>query len=275
MTAPDIDIQKACSTGRVAGSAVAALMLRVSNAAPGDLSENERRALSKAMQAAGVVAEIMAQRERTPGSRVGRQREVCGNYWRCMRDVCTGYARIAAECDRGLKAQELLETIFEDGLAFTQLGADELWDAGQRRLERIVAEGYEPKIVEVMGEEPLAAVRKAMAALRDALGLDATPADSEPVDPWALPKALSAFGRAIGAYGRAVAGTIDEDEPATEARFYAATRPIIAIRTLGPRNGGAADDLDPEAGDGGQRPATPVTDERPASPNNGGGPFTS
>ena len=212
-------------------SAHAQHMARAMEAAmPPDASDDERSGMVEVVAAAAVVEDVLSDRDRFSQARVRPAFVSFGTAWSVLGDMLAALARMPADATaRGPRAATLYASIFPDGTTFVKLDAGAAWAAGQRRLDRIDADGITASVDELVGADVLVAARRATANLREATG--AGPAPRDVPSSTALSEATAAFGRELGGYCRVLVAKLDETNASSVARFKRAVFPLDEYRS--------------------------------------------
>lgn len=215
------------------------------NAAPADLSADEKKALRTIEESAAQIQAIYAERDRVTKGRVRAVFDGFINYWSAMHEVLAGLARLDTQFgDVGERARALVGSYFPDAVSFVKLDAHAAWFEAQRRLDRMREEGQVEEIGALAGEPVFAAVRKGTAELGEAIGVGKTPRGELP-STTAMQEAVAKFSRAVGAYGRLLAAKVDEEDAASIERFRRAVAPMDEYRSMRSK-GGAGEGEEPE-----------------------------
>jgi hypothetical protein len=260
---------------RANGPSALVLWARLQKVAPKDITTDEKRALKILGQRAKEVREVQSERDRQSPAKLRPVLNSYVNGWSGLYEGLSAKARVpAVVSDAGLRAQAINDSLFPDGVSFTQLPAPSAWSEGERRLERLDAEGLESRIIELVGADLLSTVRVSTAALADAIGTGE--ADRITPSSTGLIEALARFGRAVSRYGRWLAANCDEEDPASVDRFMRAVAPIDAHRAAMGRSSGS-DTTTPDTTDTSEPttappPASgsdPVHADRPTTTSNG------
>jgi hypothetical protein len=240
---------------RCSAQSAAVLNARLHKVAPHDLNQDQKRALRVMGERADEVREVQALRERFGPAKMRPLLALFVNGFSAVYEGLVAASRVTLDVsDRGERATAVLNTLFADGVSFTQLDAESAWSEGARRLERIKVEGLKKEIDTLIGEDLLATAVKATAKLADAIGTGQV----RPVPTTtALQESLSRFGRSVGAYGRAMAATVDEDDEASVDRFVKAMTPIDQHRAALAQGRGSSSD-------NGEDVETPVVSDSPS-----------
>lgn len=235
-----------------------ARMLR--NAAPPDITVEEKKALRTVEDLAEQVQDVLAERDRFSGARVRPYRDAFIKYWGALHDLLVARARLGADFgDEGVRSQALLDSYFAEGVAFLQLDAYAAWFEAQRRLDRMSEEEQLGELEAVAGPAMVQAIKKGTSALADAIGVGKV-ARNEVPSATAVQETMAKFSRAVGAYARLLAAKVDEENPASIERFRRAVAPIDEYRSM--RGRGGSDEAEP----GEPEPAEPQPSEPSIEP---------
>lgn len=140
-------------------------------------------------------------------------------------------------------ANELMRTLFPDGLSFLKLPYRQEWAESERRLERIEMMGLEAKIHEVAGRDHLEEVRRAHLVYGEVLGITRpNPLAQAPE----RAEKLRALRKALNHYVLNLLACLDEEDPETEEMVRRALQPIDEFRAAAPGRRSASDDDGPE-----------------------------
>jgi hypothetical protein len=129
--------------------------------------------------------------------------------------------------DIAASATSIIEAVLIDGLAFLVNDAETKYAESARRLGVIADQGLEREIDRVAGAGFLDAVKKAHAALGEAIGVGETPVRFARAE---LQDAVYELAVAIGDYGLQLAAEVDRDDPASVRRFREAMMPLDRYR---------------------------------------------
>lgn len=155
---------------------------------------------------------------------------------------------------RATRAQELLQTLFDKGLSFTQLPYAAEWSESGKRIDLIDKEKLAADVDAVAGPEFLADVRITHKRYGEVLGITRTATPAQ--DPTPLVAPLRAVTRAIPAYAIQIIATIDGDRPETLATARAALLPLDSHRAAAARRAQGA--KEPPATPPAATPTTPI-----------------
>jgi len=210
---------------RANAQAAPVLATRLENAAPGDLTPDERRMLKLVIRSASEVSSVVSERERLSPARLRPLMLAVTTSHNGLESMLSMKAGLPADvAERAPLAARVHDTLYPNGVVFLMSDADSVWSESHRLLTRIDDEKLEHAIHQLGGDEFLAAIRKATDVLGDAIG---TGHDKRVMpSSTALQEALVRFGRAVGAYCRMLAAHCDEEDPGSVARFMSAVAPI-------------------------------------------------
>jgi hypothetical protein len=243
----------------------AALAGALDAAKPEDLDAREARLLAAVVGAADAVQRARTSVEKRGAPRVRVSATAFGNAWAAIGDVLAALARLPTRS--GAEAQALHEVLFADGARFVKRDATAAWSEGRRRLDRLEAEGHRPALAGLIGAEAAGHLR----SVTDGLGaaIEAKALAHSDVRPAVVREGVDRFAQAVGAYVRALAGKVDDESPAHQARFSRATAPLVEYRRArrkkirDPRNGSEARQItEKQAG----QPEPEAPTREPASP---------
>jgi hypothetical protein len=136
------------------------------------------------------------------------------NCWSGLDDFLLGFTKLAGT-PQASEAGALRGAIFNDGLKFLKLPYPLEWAESDVRLQRIDKNGLRDRIAKLGGGVFIDEIAKAHAAYGKALGMGA-PQTARAVPP-EIRAALDAFAASLRTYVVRVMGTVDEDDPATQA----------------------------------------------------------
>lgn len=238
--AEELDFARYLRPPRVSASSGFVLAVRLLRCAGDDPPGPVHKSLLRLRDRAESVRFVLAEHQRLRGRslRPHDQR---------FDGACAGFhARVHAHTriDNGAsseRAGELLTSLFPDGLKFLTAGYEDEWVQGETLLRRIDDEGLAAELDELAGPPFLDELRKAHAALGEALGV------GEEAPP-PLPKigpAVSALAQAIADYGRVRSAFVDLEDPSSVAAFCEAMRPRDELLARG-RRSGSEDEAGPE-----------------------------
>jgi hypothetical protein len=258
----------------VAAHRASGLVGQLERSAPPDLTPEQRRRLQLAKERADACDDVLKARERVAPAAVRSARNYVASSWATLANMLQALSSLPHEVSpHGEEAKRIAESLFSDGVSFAQLDSQEAWSQSKRKLERIVEEGYEPRI-EALGQQVfLLNVRRAVTQLGDATGCAGGPAagEAEP-SARALVEARTRFRAALSGYTRSLAVDVDETDPATVERFLQAVAPIDDIRAAA-RNGAEGEEpIDTDIDSEDEEPE-PLDPDKPTDPNEPGGPF--
>ncbi len=142
------------------------------------------------------------------------------NAWTAMYERLRAYAMLPIEQTQEARhAQNLLRTLFPDGLGFLRLPYEKQWEEGENRLRTIEQLRLAADLHRLAGAEFLAEVRrthelygKVLGLSRGADGPQASQADDAPLDSATLRELRFAVSRAISQYALKIVALADEDD---------------------------------------------------------------
>jgi hypothetical protein len=237
---------------RIAAPYMKSLALTLANAKPDDLDAAGKKQLALLADIAKHGDDVLDERQSTGGVRPTF--DDFGNAWGGLCDALTAKSRLPASLsDRGERAAALVARIFPDGTMFVRRDAHAAWSDGDRRLALIAEQKLEHELSELVGEEHVDAVKKATAALGEALGVGHT--RREALRGSDLQDTVARFSREVARYARMMAASVDVNDAATVLRFRrSVAEPIDALRS---RRGGSDDTLDTPPADPAAEPTEP------------------
>jgi hypothetical protein len=241
---------------RMSGHHGIVLAAQLAVAAPRDLGPNGRKALAAVAREAEVVGIAITHREKQSA---GALRPVLGPFDACHAALygrLTAAARMPASLgDMGASGAILADTIYGSGVAFLLNDAETRFAESGRRLQVITDKGLESEIDRIAGAGYLAGVRRAHAALGEALGAGVTPVRYTRAE---LKNAVAALAAAIAEYALQLAAETDKQDAESVRRFQAAMMPIDRFRA--DRAGSGEDEED-------ALDAQPTTPGTPGTPD--------
>jgi len=227
---------------RVIADSAQGFTQQVFNAMPADADHAEKKKAEEMIASGHDVQVVVQGRQRAAPATVRAVLIKVNSAWAGAIEICTGKARTPAEIsDVGPKAQDLLDRFFVEGVPTTQSTALEAWTASTSTLERLEKEGLMRTLEAIVGKEVVAHIRKATDELGEEIGTGEK--KIEIPSPTALSEALARCGMKIAQYCRLLAAKVDEEDPASMARFFDAVAPIDAYRAS-IRGSGASDGTD-------------------------------
>ncbi|HEX2574567.1 MAG TPA: hypothetical protein VH877_33785 [Polyangia bacterium] len=199
-------------------------------AAPETLSPSAQAALNELRIAVTDLEARWAQRDLAPKAMDPRPIDLAAdNAWSCLVIRLEGAAALPVEIyPFALRARELLQLLFPDRLAFTQLHYPSQWAEAQKRINNIQAHGLQIDLDRIAGPEYLAEVRRTHERYGEIVGT--SQAKDAPATVPELAEPLRRLGRAMAGYGiQMVALYFSGDEP-TRARVRRALLPLDQYR---------------------------------------------
>ncbi|APR82539.1 Hypothetical protein A7982_07888 [Minicystis rosea] len=182
--------------------------------------------------------------------------------WSALHDFLTAFGKLpdvpAAEEALAIKA-----TIFPDGLKFILLTYELEWAESEARLQRIKAQGLDKRIEKLGGRIFLDALTDAHAAYGKVLGMTQVQPEGAATPP-SVREALNAFTDALRKYVAKVMGSVEDDEPETQALADALLAPLASWDVRGSGSASGA-----KAPAGGTTSAGGATEAKPAQPSGG------
>lgn len=224
-----------------------ALGIALLSAAPKPAPETIKKAAQKVHKETVALQAAWAKSDAQPAPVDKRKADMrIDNAWAIFLDRLEAYASLpVADFPKAARARELVDTLAKDR-EWLKAPYEAEWAQSEKRLNRIDDEGLAADLDTLAGPEFLKEVRAAHKGYGVALGVTKAAVEAPEVN---LADPLRALARAIGRYGVAVAGTVDDDKPATIAAARKALRPIDDFREAQARR----------TSEGGQAaPATPA-----------------
>lgn len=140
--------------------------------------------------------------------------------WTAMYERLRAYAMLPIEQTQEARhAQDLLRTLFPDGLAFLRLPYEKQWEEGENRLRTIEQLRLTADLNRLAGTEFLTEVRRTHELYGKVLGLprstdgrDGHAADDAPLDSATLRELRFTVSRAISQYALKIVALADEDD---------------------------------------------------------------
>jgi hypothetical protein len=166
------------------------------------------------------------------------------NAWGALGGTLMAKARLpASTSDKGKRAQKLVDVILPEGMSFVKRDAHAAWAESDRRVRFIEENDLEAEIIDVVGEDELAAVKAATTALGEGLGVGKTKRETSGAND--LQVTVARFSREVARYARMLAAEVDVTDGASVMRFRrAVAEPIDALRS----RRGAADEAPVDEG---------------------------
>lgn len=237
-----------------------------------DLSdEHIRAAVRKMTFARDEVTGVQQERDRFQPESLRAAMTPVATSFTSMHSALGAIAVLPEGGERSRRAAAALALLLPFGVAFASGDASGVHNGAQRAIARAGEDGLGAEIDALIGPEFLEAARRTTEQLGEVLGVGRAPVRAP--SSTALQQKLGRLSRAIGHYLRAEAARVDEDDPASIARFVEVLGPVDAHREATRRRGASTE---PES-DGDPVPADP-TDGPGADPTfdptGPGGPFT-
>lgn len=140
--------------------------------------------------------------------------------WTAMYERLRAYAMLPVEQTQEARhAQDLLRTLFPDGLAFLRLPYEKQWEEGENRLRTVEQLRLTADLHRLAGAEFLAEVRRTHELYGKVLGLprhtdgrDGREADDSPLDSATLRELRFTVSRAISQYALKIVALADDDD---------------------------------------------------------------
>ncbi len=181
--------------------------------------------------------------------------------WSGTNDFLTGFTKLPEGTPEAVEAAEIKSLLLPDGLKFILLPYELEWAESATRIKRMTAHKLDVRIKALGGGVFIDALTKAHNAYGLALGMTAPLADAPPPPP-SLREALDRFSAALRSYVVKVSGSVDDDEPETQALADKLLAPL-ALWDVGPvaKGGGGS-----TGGDKGEPEGTPGKPGAPSEP---------
>jgi hypothetical protein len=221
---------------RIASGRVMVFVEALGVAAPADITAQEKKKLKAVERSAKKVEDVQTAREQQSPARLQGPRLAMITSLGAFYDMLSATSRLPSESAK--EAQFILRSLFPQGATYVTLAAPELWAHVRRLKNRVRQEGLDKRFQEFASTEFLAAIHDAQEALGDAIGLDGR----STLPTTALADAIAAFQVAVAGYTRTLSASVEEDDPRTLDRFFAAVAPIDEFRS---RHTGSTD-TDPD-----------------------------
>lgn len=158
---------------------------------------------------------------------------ILDNCWGGLDDRLLGLSKLPVGAAGAAEAGAMRKRLFPGGLSFLKLPYKLEWSESQTRLDLIERDELGGSIDQLAGKQFLPAIRDAHAAYGRALGMHQPLAEDAAVP--LVRGALDAFAAALRAYVVKVMGSVDEDEPETQAVADALLAPLAAWTTSAKR----------------------------------------
>jgi len=156
------------------------------------------------------------------------------NGWAALYGRLESYAALPVERHpKAVRAAELLNALFPDGLTFLKLPYAAEWAESKKRIDQVAREGWAVDIDGLAGPEFLEEVGEAHAAYGKAIGVTAARPEAAPNANVAEP--LRVLARAISAYATQLVAAADVEDQASLQVARAALRPLDDHRAGAPR----------------------------------------
>lgn len=154
---------------------------------------------------------------------------ILDNCWSGLDDRLLGLSRLPASTSGAADAAAMRRRLFPGGLSFLKLPYRLQWSESQTRLDLVERDGLSGTLDQLAGKQFLPAIRDAHTAYGRALGMSQPLAEGAAVP--LVRGALDAFAGALRAYVVKVMGSIDDDDPSTQAAADALLAPLAAWTT--------------------------------------------
>jgi len=196
-------------------------------AAPKELPPQVHKAAQKLLSVAGSAEEAGADRQRSLGGGGDRGSAdvdlLADRGWGALRGRLESYAQLPADrYKKAPRSQELLGTLFPEGLTFTKRTYSEQAAAMRLLLKRIEEEKLESDLNEICGPEFLANVRYIQPLYESMVQATLERATTSEN----LLLHIRGLAQAIVEYATKVAATVDSDDPSTLEPARRALRPL-------------------------------------------------
>lgn len=230
------------------------------SATPKGATPEVKRATAKLKSSVAALADVTTA---TPADKPNRRAadSAIDNAWGATHGRLVAYARLPeSEYPKAARAQELVDRLFPDGLAFLQLPHKSEWTESDKRLRVIKDEKLRADVDALVGKEFLAEVERTHAIYGEVLGI--TKAAGETSDVRVL-EPLRAVRRAIADYALKVAAMADLEDAASVKLVKAALKPIDdqRVETASRKRGGGAAKVAADGSKG--APGAPTTPTAP------------
>lgn len=154
--------------------------------------------------------------------------------WSGLQDFLTAYSKLP-DVPQAAEAASLKALLYPDGLKFLLIAYELEWAESQARLDRIQTQGLDQRLTALGGGLFLQTLTAAHDAYGKVLGLTKVQAETMVVPP-SLRDAMDGFAAALRKYVAKVLGSVDDDDPATQALADALLAPL-ATWDVGPSGG--------------------------------------
>ena len=228
-------------------------------AAPETMPQQATAALTELRAAVTDLESRWAQRDLAPRAEDPRPIDLAAdNAWSCLVIRLEAAAALPPDIyPFALRARELLQLLFPDRLAFTQLHYPSQWAEAQKRINNIQAHGLDIDLDRIAGVEYLTEVRRTHERYGEIVGT--SQAKDAPATLPELAEPLRRLGRAMAGYGiQMVALYFSGDEP-LRARVRRALHPLDQYRASAARRSQASNTTEPP------KPPTPATPPTPST----------
>lgn len=213
------------------------------------------------------VTDVQQERDRFQPERIRTATAPLAIAFTSMHDALKAIAVLPTGGPRAKRAAAVLTRVLPNGATFTSGEGSTIHNAAKRAIERTEEDGVGEEIDALIGAEFRDAATRTTLQLGEVLGVG-----SEPLrvpSSTALQEKLGRLSRAIGRYLRIEAGRVDEEDPASIARFIDVIAPVEAHRDATKRR----TPTDEPESDGDPTPAPGGGTPGPLDPEAPGGPF--
>jgi hypothetical protein len=192
---------------------------RAKEALEEDLASLRRAAAARLASAAAESPAVVAEADRT-----------LDGCWTALFDWLTGFSKLPAGTPEADEAQQLLATLYPDGLSFILLPYELEWNQSDLRLARIHTESLGDRIRALGGEVFIKALMGAHASYGKLLGLPRPTGPAASGAP-SVAEALDGFAAALRVYALKVTAYVEVDEPETAALSKRLLEPLMHWKT--------------------------------------------
>jgi hypothetical protein len=233
-------------------------------AAPETMPQQATSALGELRSAVTDLESRWAQRDLAPRPEDPRPTDLAAdNAWSCLVVRLEAAASLPPDIyPFALRARELLQLLFPDRLAFTQLDYPSQWAEAQKRLSNIQAHSLAFDIDRIAGAEYLTEVRRTHERYGAIVGT--SQAKDSPVIVPELAEPLRRLGRAIAGYGIQMVALYFSSDEASRARVRRALHPLDQYRAAASRRNQANTTNEPPKPPAPMPPVPTTSTPRPA-----------
>jgi hypothetical protein len=222
-----------------------ALGVRLIKAAPAELHERPRAALTDVRGRTVDLQALLRERLRVTKSDMGDIDAVLDGAWVGLRMALEALTKLTAR-PVSKEAAEVLRLALPHDTGFVTAAFEVQWNESETHLKRIEEDGLDARITALAGAEFMPAIRDGHAAFADALGLGDAPVESK--EAVAISGAIADLTIAIAEYGRILSGELDRKDAASIDAFKKAMAPIDGHRAwlASRRTGATAEEVETE-----------------------------